>query len=262
MPELPDLYVYSNNLRKQLLNKNITNVMTFAHSRINADKQKFIDACMGAHFVDIAQDGKEMKFSLSNGNNFYVHLMLLGRFTIEQGSISPMLYNKITSIFFEDNSILTISDEQMYAKIELNGEERLVPDALSEEFSYSYFLSLVLKSPRKNIKSFLLDQKLIRGIGNAYVDEILYNANISPKSKVGKIPEDVIEILYKQIGETLRWGIENIELYTPNVITGETRDFMKVHNRKLRKTLKGERIIVEKVASKKTYYTLLQKLYE
>ena len=134
--------------------------------------------------------------------------------------------------------------------------------SMKSSIMMAYFLNLVLQSPRKNIKSLLLDQKGIRGIGNAYVDEILYNAKISPKSKTGKIPQDVIEILYNQIKETLQWGIENIQLYTPNIITGETRDFMKVHNRKLRKTLRGERIIVEKVVSKKTYYTALQKLYE
>ncbi len=262
MPELPDLYVYSENLKKQLLNKKITNVMTFAYKRINVNKELFIDGCVNFHFTDISQDGKEIKFTLSNGNHFHVHLMLLGKFTIEKNNINPLLYNKIASFFFEDNTIFTISDERMYAKIEFNSPERLVPDALSDDFTYSYFLSLVLKSSRKNIKSLLLDQKNIRGIGNAYADEILYNANISPKSLTGKIPENIIEILYEQIKQTLQWGIDNIQYYSPNIITGETREFFKVHNKKLRKTPKGEHIIVEKIVSKKTYYTALQKLYE
>lgn len=262
MPELPDLYVFAQNLRKQILNKSITNVMTFAANRISVSGLEFVDACIGAQLDAIAQDGKEIKFVLSNGNRFYVHLMLLGKLTIDNENVNPMLFNKMTSIFFEDETILTISDEQSYAKIELNPQPKTAPDALSDDFSYIYFLSLVLRSPRKNIKALLLDQKNVRGIGNAYVDEILYNANISPKSKSGKIPQDQIEILYKQIGETLRWGIESIICNTPNIITGETRSFMKVHNKKLRQTQKGEQIIVEKVVSKKTYYTYGQVLYE
>lgn len=261
MPELPDLYVYAKNLSKHLLNKKITNVMIFNEKKINTTSNKFIESLKDAHITELKQDGKEIKFILSNNNTFFVHLMLMGKFTLEQ-SINPLLYNKIASIFFEDNNVLTISDEKHFAKLDLNPPPKTAPDALSDDFSYSYFLSLVLASSRKNIKSLLLDQKSIRGIGNAYVDEILYNAEISPKSKTGKIPEDRIEVLFNQIKETLQWGIDSIIYNTPNIITGETRSFMKVHNRRRKQTAKGEHIIVEKVVSKKTYYTYSQKLYE
>ena len=262
MPELPDLNIYAENLRKQLLNRKIIDVKPYAASRINADKQKFIDACLQSSFINIIQDGKEIIFSLSNGQSFLVHLMLLGKFTINYGQLDLSLFNKIVSLYLEDDVILTISDEQMYAKVGLNPEKRNAPDALSDDFSYSYFLSLVLSSSRKNIKSLLLDQKCIRGIGNAYVDEMLYNANISPKSITGKIPEKEIENLYKEIKNTLQWGIDNIKKISPNIISGEQRDFFRVHNKKLKQTAKGEKIIVEKVVSKKTYYTFAQKLYE
>lgn len=261
MPELPDLYVYAKNLSKHLLNKKITNIMTFNEKKINTTSSKFIESLKDSQLTEIKQDGKEIKFILSNGNTFYVHLMLMGKFSLEQ-TINPLLYNKIASIFIEDNHVLTISDEQHYAKIDLNPPPKPAPDAFSTDFDYTYFFSLVLSSSRKNIKSLLLDQKSIRGIGNAYADEILYNAEISPKSKTGKIPEDRIEILYNQIKETLQWGIDSIIYNTPNIITGETRSFMKVHNRRRKQTTKGERIIVEKVVSKKTYYTYAQKLYE
>lgn len=262
MPELPDLYVYAENLKKQLLNKKITEVKTFAAKKINVSPQVFVEGIAGAYFTDIAQDGKEIKFSLSNGNSFYVHLMLSGLFTISSKYIDPNLFNKITAIFFDDDTILSISDRQMMAKIEFNPKARLVPDALSEEFTYPYFLSLVLGSSRRNIKALLLDQKCIRGIGNAYCDEILYNAGVSPKSITGKIPEWKIEDIYEQIKDTLLWGIENIQYISPNIISGEIRDFFKVHNKKLRKTKKGEMIIVEQIATKKTYYTRQQEVYE
>jgi len=186
MPELPDLYVYAKNLRNQLLNKQIMDVKTFAYSRISAQSNVFIDACKNKCFKDIRQSGKEIIFSLNNGNSFLVHLMLMGKFTIDAHQVNPSLFNKIVSLYFEDDSVLTISDEQMYAKIELNPEVRTAPDAMSEDFNYPYFLHLALASSRKNIKSLLLDQKNVRGIGNAYVDEILYNAGISPKSTTGR----------------------------------------------------------------------------
>lgn len=262
MPELPDLYVYARNLRSRLLNKEITDVKTFAYSRINVESNAYIAACKGSSFADIQQNGKEIVFTLSNGNSFLVHLMLLGKFTIEKDQVGLSLFNKIVSLYFEDNTVLTVSDEQMYAKIELNPQQRTAPDALSDDFSYQYFLNLVLTSSRKNIKSLLLDQQNVRGIGNAYVDEILYNAGISPKSKTGKIPEERIEVLFNQIKQTLQWGIDNILKISPNIISGEIRDFFNVHNKKLKQTKKGEKIIIEKIASKKTYYTASQELYE
>ena len=262
MPELPDLYVYTENLRKQLLNKEIIDVKTFAVYKINVDSQIFIEALKDSTIINIVQDGKEIIFTLSNGNSFLVHLMSKGIFTINQKQINTSLFNKIASIYFDDETILTISDDKRLAKIELNPEKKLVPDALSEGFSLSYFQSLVSKSPRKNIKALLVDQKKIRGIGNGYVDEILYNAKISPKSKTGKIPEKEIELLYSEIGKTLRWGIESIKINSPNTISGEQRDFFKVHNKKIKQTEKWEKIMVEKVASKETYYTFSQKLYQ
>ena len=262
MPELPDLYVYAKNLKTHLLNKKITDVKTFAAKRINAGSKEFVSACKGASFIGIEQNGKEIIFHLDNNNSFLVHLMLLGKFTIDKEQVNMSLFNKITSLYLDDNTVFTISDEQMYAKVELNPQKRTVPDALSDEFNYPYFLSLMLGSSRKNIKALLLDQKSIRGIGNAYADEILYNADISPKSTAGKIPEDKIEVLFNQIKATLQWGIDNILLISPDIITGEFRNFFRVHNKKLKQTKAGEKIIVEKIASKKTYYTASQKPYD
>lgn len=78
---------------------------------------------------------------------------------------------------------------------------------------------------RTNIKNLLLDQKVIRGIGNAYADEILWHARISPLSVCNKIPDEKIKAIAKSIKTVLHKAIKHICKSHPQIISGEVRDF-------------------------------------
>lgn len=261
MPELPDLHVFSMNLKKRILDKPVVSAAVHNGIRVSVPSDKFIKGVINSKIVDIVRIGKELYFHLSNGNVFSVHLMLNGQFRLSSVDEIDGIRNKIISIDFEDKSALSVSDYQGLCRITFNPRISNVPDALSEEFNYAYFADTVRRNPRMNVKAFLIDQNLLRGIGNAYADEILWKAGISPECVVGKIPGEALKGLFSAIADVLTDAIDKILKIAPDIVSGEERSFLKVHNPKKSATDEGDAIIVKQVASKKTYYTKKQKLF-
>lgn len=107
----------------------------------------------------------------------------------------------------------------------------------------------------------MLDQKIMRGVGNAYADEILWHARISPFSISSKIPEAKLKNLAQSIKTVLENAEKSILKSNPDIINGEVRDFMDIHNSKKKHSPTGAAIIVNE-ASRKTYYTNEQELFE
>ena len=107
-----------------------------------------------------------------------------------------------------------------------------------------------------------MDQKLIRGIGNAYADEILWSAGISPLSISNKIPDAKIKSLAKSIKSVLQKAEKQIKKEDPDIINGEIRDFLIIHNADKKTSPKGGQIHSEMVNSRITYYADEQELYK
>jgi formamidopyrimidine-DNA glycosylase len=117
------------------------------------------------------------------------------------------------------------------------------------------------KYKSRRIKDLLIDQKFVRGIGNAYVDEILWAARIHPASKTGKIPGKKVRELFNQIHKVLAAAERKIIKRNPEIIRGEIRDFLKVHNSKVKHSPKGVTIKKENLGNRITYYTDEQILF-
>ena len=261
MPELPDLTVYALNLKKRVLDRPIAGVCVVHGGRINASPAALLNALKGASIADIARAGKELVFHLSSGKVFSVHLMLNGKFHISTAEEAEAIPSRIVTITFEDQSALTISDFSKLCKLTLNPKMSAVPDVLSESFDRAYFLGAARKYAWLNVKAFLIDQKIMMGIGNAYADEILFRANISPENYVGRIPKEALSELHLAIRAVLEQAIESILKIAPDIIGGEERGFLKVHNRDRTDTDEGDQIIVKVIAEKKTYYTARQRVF-
>ncbi|MCI9141924.1 MAG: hypothetical protein HFH87_04780 [Lachnospiraceae bacterium] len=261
MPELPDLQVFSKNLMKRIAHREIVSAELLNRSRVNVDGDTVRAKLLQTKIADIVRKGKELYFQLENDEVFSVHLMLSGRFHICAPEEAAGIPYKILSIGFEGEESLVISDFQSLCKVTFNPVETNVPDALGENFTLAYLQNAVRRNQRKNIKAFLIDQSIVKGIGNAYADEILWKANISPKSTAGKIPEARLAELYAAVADVLKDAITNIERISPDIISGEERSFLKVHNSRKRYTDEGDRILVQKIAAKTTYYTERQQLF-
>ena len=260
MPELPDLEVYKSNLIKRLKPQRLSGLNVFNINKATVPESFLLDELRGRELLNIDRAGKELCFDFGDGRIVSAHLMLSGRMTIVQKEEIPKIKFKIFSFSFENDS-LVFSDEGRLCTIKYKPPPNKAPDALDASFTLEYLVKTARKKPLVNIKAFLIDQKIVKGIGNAYVDEILWAARVSPRSLTGKIPDDAFASLYNSIGEVLKNAIDSIKKISPDIISGEERSFLKVHNKDLRQTETGHKIIVEMIAQKKTYYTDEQILY-
>jgi formamidopyrimidine-DNA glycosylase len=259
MPEIPDLNIFGENVFKKFRNKRVEKIKVLETKRIKTPVSKFQKAVAGQRLIDIYRDGKELRFLFENGNVIGLHLML-------HGNIEPFEKKNehkftVAELWFDDKTGLAISDWQRNAMIYLNPEKKEAPDVLSKDFTYKYLKEKLSKS-KANIKAFIRDQDIMRDIGNAYSDEILYDAKISPYSIANAIPEGKIKQLIKSIKKVLAYAEKHIKKTHPGIMSGEVRDFLKVHNSRKKESPAGFPIKRKAVGASKTYYTDEQLLYK
>jgi formamidopyrimidine-DNA glycosylase len=252
MPELPDLNVFARNLDKKLAGKKVKKVEVENKSKLKILVSELKKEIEGSKLKKVYREGKELHFEFSNGNILGLHLMLHGNLNFFEGKNEKK--NTIIELHFDDSSGLALTDYQGAANATINPVVKDSPDALSAEVN-DKFLQEKLSKKRTNIKTFLLDQNSIRGIGNAYADEILWEARIHPESVCNKIPGDKIKALAKAIKSVLKDAEKQILKINPDIISGEERSFLKIHNSKKKESPSGNKIQNKTVNSRITYFT-------
>ncbi|MGN6639638.1 MAG: DNA-formamidopyrimidine glycosylase family protein, partial [Mucilaginibacter sp.] len=216
------------------------------------------EALHGQEVEKFMRQGKELHLLFKNGQTLGLHLMLHGQLIITQ-SKDELPKNQIISLQFDDGTKLTLTDFQKAATPTLNPKESNVPDALDVKETY---LCEKLSKTKTPVKTVLMDQKIVRGIGNAYADEILWDAKISPFSASNKIPENKVKELTRSIKKVLEDAERQILKAEPDIISGEVRDFLEVHNHRKKQTSTSATIHQKELASRKTYYTDEQELFD
>lgn len=258
MPELPDLEVISKNLDHLFADKKVSEINIYKDKKLNAPLEDFKRDIENQKLESVKRNGKELLMEFANKARLGIHLMLNGEIHLlnEQD-----VKHQVFEIVFDDSSGFSVTDYMAQAKPILNPVESKVPDALNKDFNLDYLKPILSKSSKSNIKKILTDQEIVRGIGNAYIDEILWDARISPLSIASKIPEESIKKIIKSTKAVLLDAIVEIRKIGPETISGEIRSFLKVHTANS-KTPTGYTINVIQLNGKKTYFTDEQKLYE
>lgn len=257
MPELPDLEVFSHNLDAELSGKRLDKIAIQKSAQLNVPAAKVKKALEGQKLQKVYREGKELRFSFANRQILGLHLMLRGRLHWLDDKEPPKYM--LASFAFAKGKQLALTDHQRRAALTLNPPASRVPDALSKQVT-ERFLADILQS-RAAIKNVLLDQKSIRGIGNAYADEILWDARISPFSISNKIPRPKIKALLRSIRSVLKKAQQQIRKAEPGIIGDEVRDFLLIHNPK-KKQSPGGATIKKTSGARKTYYTGEQVVYK
>jgi formamidopyrimidine-DNA glycosylase len=261
MPELPELTVFAENLSKAVVGKTIASALCPNSKRLNVPAEEFAGAVESAKVDRVERVGKEICLHLSRGAFLWIHLMLKGGFVRSRKEEVGKLDDLVLALLFSDGSALAVTDPRGMARIALKESAAAkAPDAL--DLSTEFLQEEFRKKPKALVKAFLIDQERIGGIGNAYSDEILWLARISPKSVVGKLPPEAVEALARAIPAVLDEAMREIRKRRPDTVAGEIREFLKVHvpGKKLSPT--GGRIVKEQVGGKTTYYTDEQVLYQ
>lgn len=256
MPELPDLANYAVNLNKLLEGKTIRGYRVFNQASVFGDVAMFSKLTVNSP-CSVFRYGKELFLEAAN-QTLSIHLMLDGTLYFEKNADNVKY--KLFSVDFDDTSLF-VTDFKPLARVRLfDVPDFSVPDAISQDFSYDYF-SKKLFSTRKTVKALLLDQNFVKGIGNAYADEILWQGKVHPESVCNKIPMAAAEKLYTSISDTLTKAISSISSIAPITIRGEERSFLSVHNPARRLSPSGFPIHFSTVCLKRTYFTEEQTLY-
>lgn len=181
--------------------------------------------------LGVSRRGKNILIEVSDGHLILVHLkmtghLLAGEWENKSGVWKPNGKSKemqdpkngfIRLIFFLDSKqypMLALSDLRRFAKVVCGPKEEILnsPDLKSLgqealELTYQDFREL-FKTKKGKIKQALLDQSFVVGIGNIYSDEILYVAKIHPLSRVEKLKEANIKVLYLAMKNILKKGIK------------------------------------------------------
>lgn len=259
MPEIPDLEIFARNLLKVFKNKTLEKLELVVPRKLKVSEAELKAAFEGHKLTDVKREGKTLQLHFGGGNVLGVHLMLHGRLHPLGGDEEVKF--QIIRFWFKGGEGFAVTDWQKQATPTLNPESSKVPDALSKEMNLAYFKKVVAGS-EAHIKNLLKDQKKIRGLGNAYVDEILWLARIHPFSIASKIPEDKIAGLHKAIAKVLTEETKALGKAIPESYAIELRDFLKIHHHGLEKSPTGYTIKTEKREGQNTYFTDEQELFD
>jgi len=259
MPELPDLQVFSQSLTKVLKDRKLIKINVIQDKKLNVTVKELTKALEGQQLTGVERSGKQLHFKFTNGQTLGLHLMLHGQMHWFENHNT----NKFTilELYFEGDRGLAITDFQRQVTPTLNPADATAPDALAHDADYSFWKN-TLQKRNGSVKSILLNQDVIRGIGNAYADEILYDARLSPFSTASKIPDTHIKALARSVRKVLQNAEKQILKNDPDRISGEFREFLQVHSPKLKATAEGKAIHQKELSSRKTYYTDEQEVFD
>lgn len=267
MPELPEVETVKNTLKPRLIGKKIINANVYYDNMIDYPTSiEFKERIINQRINDINRYGKWLIFVL---DDYYLlsHLRMEGKYFFKKKGDKRLIHEHI--IFTLDNDIeLRYHDVRKFGKmllIEKEKYEELSPlNALGYEPFDERLNVLYLKEKFKNkrlpIKSTLLDQSIITGIGNIYADEILFLCKINPLKSSNKLTDNELENIIKYSKEVLTKAIEKggstIKSYTSvDGVHGLFQQELLVHT-KLNMPCRNcnTKIVKIKVNGRGTYY--------
>lgn len=185
--------------------------------------EHFVERLTGKTLIRLGRRAKFLTAELSSGEVLVMHLGMTGRFTVEAAKLGEFHHAAGTDpahdhvVFrMEDGTSVTYNDPRRFGFMELwpaqqfEAYPRLMamgPEPLSNHFSAAY-LDTALKDKKTPIKSALLDQSVIAGLGNIYVCEALWRAKVSPKRLARSVPGQRAARLAPAINEVIAEAIE------------------------------------------------------
>ena len=238
MPELPDIDVYVESLERRILGA-VLNCLTLNNPFLLRTAVPPIASAEGRRSVGVRRMGKRIVISLEDDLHLVIHLMIAGRLKWlaknarrpGKSALAVFEFDSGTLVLTEAGtqrraSLHFVSGESAVQALHAGGVEILDLDLAS--------FSARLKAENHTLKRALTDPAIFSGIGNAYSDEILHRAQLSPIAMSTKLSDDEIAGLFDATRTTLREWTEQLRLEAaggfPDKVTA-FRDGMAVHGR-------------------------------
>jgi len=238
MPELPELEVMCEVLRRQLPGRPIASARAY-HPGLLKTVDPPLDALTGKMFKDVTRRGKQLILSCSDDLHVVVHLMLAGRWVRCRGDTKVTKATGLV-VHFEDGEDLRIIENGTKRRVRVSivrepmDVEHIAAagvEPLSEAFTVDY-LAAGLAGLRRQLKKAITHQAFIAGIGSAYADEALFAAKLAPIRYASTLSAEEIERLHRAIRETLSAAIEEIRSRSGGAFAAtHDRSFLRIYDR-------------------------------
>jgi formamidopyrimidine-DNA glycosylase len=229
MPELPEVELVAKSLDLLVKGRKII-VAELLRERLAPENPpaQFAERLKDSTINFVHRRGKHILFDLDNSNTLITHLRMTGRFMLlpverELPKFSHAVF------YFEDETRLIFQDQRHFGLMkivetanlhEAKEIKKLAPEPFSDDFNSKYFRD-VLKTSKKSLKEFLLDQTKVLGLGNIYASEAMFLARVHPQIAANRLSARKANVLFEKIrdvlaesmahGSTLNVNPENID---------------------------------------------------
>ena len=237
MPELPEVETVVRTLKSQIIGAKILDVLVMWPKTIY-ESPTFMNDVRNQRIENITRRGKYLIFTLGKGF-ISVHLRMEGRFYLTPLSDEPKKHSHV--IFYFSNQKLEFNDTRKFGRIRYSMENPvlLLTQLGYEPFDENLTPKVLRQYAQKRtiaLKTFLLDQSVIAGIGNIYADEICFLAQLSPLKKAKSLTlkqwQEIIGISRMVLSEAILDGGTTIRTYTAALgITGRFQHKLRVYGR-------------------------------
>lgn len=217
MPEMPELENIRRTLMPHIKGRQIMQTEILLSRQIKwPDPENFAARLAGRIISDVDRIGKYLLLRLDSGVTVVFHLRMTGQLCYREKGAADGTHSRII-LHLDGGDRLIYGDTRTLGTVHAMTEEELPriqglaemgPEPLSEEFTVDY-LTKVLQGRKTKIKSFLLDQSNIGGLGNIYVDEALFLSGIHPLRRAEEIRAEEVPALYEAINRVIKEGIED-----------------------------------------------------
>jgi len=243
VPELPEVEALALDLRGRLRDRAIVKVHVAAFSALKTFDPP-LSALEGALVDDVTRHGKFLDIDAS-GLHVVLHLARAGwvRWRDEVPTIPPKPSTRsplAVRIVLDDQSGLDVTEAgtrkslAMYLvrhPADVPGIASLGPDPLTDDFTIEVLRQILEREGRKQIKGVLRHQGTIAGIGNAYSDELLHAARMSPFKPANSLDDEELQTLYDAIRTVIGDAVERSRGLAASELKGEKKSHLAVHGR-------------------------------
>jgi len=242
MPELPEVQTLASQLNRLLEGREIEGAEILNGTLLETPRQELEKNILGKKIIRVLRRGKYLRIDLSEGWTLWFHLGMTGQLLLRLVSEALAPHTHFLLSFAGSNEQLLFRDVRRFGTIAFTptaedafprGVQNLGPEP--EEWDPEAFATL-FKTRRGRIKSLLLNQTLVAGLGNIYSDESLYRAGIRPLERAHRIARRRLERLHgavcEVLEEALQWGGSSIDDYLhADGTRGRFQEFHQVYGR-------------------------------
>jgi formamidopyrimidine-DNA glycosylase len=247
MPELPEVQALATDLSRRLSGRVLERLDILAFPALKTYDPP-LSVLLGATVTDVTRHGKFLDLQVVTIDNQELHLLIhlarAGWLRWRNVAPAPMPRGPgkgplAARLVLDDGSGLDITEAGTKKSLSISlvrdpqevwGVARLGPEPLDPAFTEEVFRDILKGQGRAQIKGILRNQSLIAGIGNAYSDEILHAAKMSP-FKSADMPADDVARLYAALQSTLRAAVERADGVSASELKGEKKSNLQVHGR-------------------------------